>query len=265
MLESLLIKNASLVLPEGVREGDIFIKDGVIQDIGPSLSVSAELEINDRGLTVLPGMIDTHVHFREPGATHKETIGSGSRAAVSGGVTSFFEMPNTSPSTTTSERIAEKKSIAAETSLANYAFYIGATPDNIETLNTVEQVPGIKIYVGSSTGSLLVSEPEQLEPIFANGDRIISVHSEDESMVRANMERYKDSTDPRDHYTIRSAEAALKCTKMLVACANKFKRRLHVLHITTAEEVAFLRKKSFALCNGRSLSSPFIFVWSGYL
>ena len=109
-------------------------------------------------------------------------------------------------------------------------------------MNTVEQVPGIKIYVGSSTGSLLVSEPEQLEPIFANGDRIISVHSEDESMVRANMERYKDSTDPRDHYTIRSAEAALKCTKMLVACANKFKRRLHVLHITTAEEVAFLRK-----------------------
>jgi len=242
MLESILYRGAKLVLPEGCRVGDLLIKDGKIAAIAPALSDIAELEIPSEGLTIMPGMIDSHLHFREPGATHKETIESGSKAAVSGGVTSFFEMPNTKPATVTAEAMAEKKDIASKTSLANYAFYIGATPDNLDVLNTVENVPGIKIYVGSSTGSLLVAEPEELRPIFENGDRIISVHSEDEYMVRANMETYADSTTPSDHYRIRSAEAAIKCTQMLHGLATSTKRRLHVLHITSAEEVQFLRE-----------------------
>lgn len=232
-----------MVLPEGIREGDLRVVNGKIQDIDATLSNYAEEIVQGKGLHLIPGVIDPHVHFREPGFTHKESIATGSRAAAAGGVTSFFEMPNTSPATTTYDTMAEKKRIASETSLVNYNFFIGATHDNLEVLNTVENVPGIKVFVGSSTGDLLVNEPKLLNDIFANGTRLIAVHSEDDDIIAQNKEVYGHMTDPEVHMKIRNPQAALACTKMLVELAEKHHRRLHICHLSTQEEADFLKDK----------------------
>ncbi|MBT5856273.1 dihydroorotase [bacterium] len=248
MIDSLLIKNVQMVLPEGIREGDLLVRDGKIVEIAPSINASVECEINEKGLTLMPGVIDSHVHFRDPGVTHKESIYSGARAAASGGVTTFFDMPNTIPSTITAEAMAEKKQIASETSLINYNFYIGATSDNLDVLNTVENVAAIKIFVGSSTGDMLVDDQAVLESIFANGSKLIAIHSEDEGIIQENVEKYSGSTDVSDHERIRSPEAAIKATKRLCELADRYKRRLQILHLTTQEETEFLRE----------LKSPFV-------
>jgi len=242
MLESLLIKDAQLVLPNGIHQGDVLIKNGKIARIDSHipLDTPAEQVITDRGLTVIPGVIDPHVHFRDPGHPHKETLASGSQAAAAGGVTSFFDMPNTSPSTTTLEALITKKLKAAKTSLVNYNFYIGATSENLEDLQQAENVPGIKIYVGSSTGNLLVDGQKALDEIFAKTTKLIAVHSEDETMVRENMEKYKGETDVITHTKIRNPEAALKCTKRLFELSKHHNHHLHICHLTTKEEAAFL-------------------------
>jgi dihydroorotase len=240
MVDSYLFKDVQIVLLDQVVQGDVFVKDGKIQEISPSINVSAEHVIADSGLTLMAGAIDTHVHFRDPGIIHKESIATGSRAAAMGGVTSFFDMPNNNPPTVTLEALAEKKRIAAETSLINYNFYIGATNDNLEVLLQAENCPGIKIFMGSSTGNMLVDDPDTLDAIFKHANKPIVIHSEDEAMVQENAQRYAGSSDPMDHMHIRSPEAALACTKRAVALAKKHKQRLHILHLTTAEEVDWL-------------------------
>ena len=240
MIQSYLFKDIQMVLPDQVVTGDMYVLNGQIQAIGPSLSNPAEVTIADSGLTLMAGAIDSHVHFREPGPTHKETINSGSKAAISGGVTSFFDMPNTTPQTITVAELESKKELAAKTAACNYNFYIGATLDNLDELIAAESCPGIKIFMGSSTGNMLVDDPAILDDIFKHANKPIVIHSEDETMVRENMEKYAGSTDPMDHMHIRSPEAALACTKRAVALAKKHQQRLHILHLTTAEEVDWL-------------------------
>ena len=240
MTESILFKDIQLVLPNDVRQGDVLVTNGKIAKIAPSLADDAELVVNETGLTLMPGVIDTHVHFREPGPTQKETIASGSKAAVSGGVTTFFDMPNNNPATITVDALNHKKQLAKASSYANYNFYIGATLDNIDALIKAENCPGIKIFMGSSTGNMLVDDQQILDDIFKHANKPIVIHSEDETMVRNNMDRYKGSSDVADHMNIRTPEAALACTKRAVALAKKHQQRLHILHLTTAEEVDWL-------------------------
>ncbi|MEC8678238.1 MAG: dihydroorotase [Candidatus Margulisiibacteriota bacterium] len=240
MIQSYLIKNIQLVLPNSVVEGDILIENGHIKNIAPSIDAPAEVVIQESGLTLMPGVMDTHVHFREPGATHKETIESGSKAAVSGGVTTFFDMPNNEPATITVDELNLKKERAKKFSYANYNFYIGATLDNLDELIKADNCPGIKIFMGSSTGNMLVDDSKILDDIFKHANKPIVIHSEDETMVRRNMETFKGSTDAADHMRIRTPEAALACTKRAVALAKKHKQRLHILHLTTADEVDWL-------------------------
>ncbi|MGE4169762.1 MAG: dihydroorotase [Candidatus Margulisiibacteriota bacterium] len=236
----ILFKGVTLVLPEGIRNGDLLVENGKIKAIGPSLPEHAQTIIKDKGLTLMAGVIDPHVHFRDPGAPHKEDLESGSMAAAAGGVTSFFDMPNTNPPAVTTATIAQKKAIAAQKSLVNYNFYIGATQDNLEDLLQTPNVPGIKLFVGSTTGNMLVDDPDILDRIFRTGSRLIAVHSEDEPTVLANKARYEGSTNPADHANIRSPEAALICTQKLVALAEKYQRRLHICHLTTEEEARYL-------------------------
>ncbi|RAP24734.1 dihydroorotase [Candidatus Marinamargulisbacteria bacterium SCGC AG-343-K17] len=240
MTESTLFKDIQLVLPEGIRQGDLLVKAGKIVKIAPSITEPADQVIQESGLTLMPGVIDTHVHFREPGPTQKETIASGSKAAVSGGVTTFFDMPNNQPATITVDALNQKKQIAKQTSYSNYNFYIGATLDNLDELIKADNCPGIKIFMGSSTGNMLVDDQQILDDIFKHANKPIVIHSEDETMVRENMDRYKGSSDVSDHMNIRTPEAALACTKRAVELAKKHQQRLHILHLTTADEVDWL-------------------------
>lgn len=217
------------------------IVDGTITAVGDVPDDRGEV-IDATGLLVMAGVIDPQVHFREPGAAQKEDIGTGSQACAAGGVTSFLEMPNTQPPTTTFEALAAKKAIAAASSLVNYGFFIGATPDNVDVLNGVEQVPGIKIFMGSSTGSLLVSEPDDLDRIFGHGTRLIAVHAEDEARLIARKAAFADRTDVAAHTEIRDAEAALLATKLAVSMSDRHSRRLHVLHMSTGDEADYLRE-----------------------
>jgi dihydroorotase len=189
----------------------------------------------------MPGVIDPQVHFREPGLEYKEDLGSGSRACAAGGVTSFLEMPNTNPTTTTFEALSWKKERAEATSHVDFGFFIGATWDNVEVLNGVSGVPGIKIFMGSSTGSLLVSERADLERIFGTGSRLIAVHAEDEARLVARKAAFAGRTDPASHSEIRDVETALLATRLAVELSDKFGRRLHVLHMSTREEAELLR------------------------
>ena len=240
MSPSILIKNARCVSSSGITVQDVLIKDGKIADLG-KFPASHATEIIDAGtLYLLPGALDPQVHFRDPGLTWKEDLASGSRAAASGGVTSFFDMPNTDPATTTVQLMNERKSLAAARSVVNYNFFIGATPENLEELNAVENVPGIKIFMGSSTGNLLVSKVADLENIFAHGDRLIAVHAEDDDIIKAAKEIYKNSRDFNHHQFVRPPDAALKATTLAVELSIKYQRRLHILHLTTQDEVRYL-------------------------
>jgi dihydroorotase len=240
--KDLLIKNAKVVSSSGIQQKDVLIQKGKITQVESNVGHAGVEMIDAKGLYLLPGVLDPQVHFREPGATWKEDLHTGSMAAAAGGVTGFFDMPNNNPSITTRALMAEKKKAASEKCVVNYNFFIGATPDNLEEINAVENVCGIKIFMGSSTGNLLVEKQEDLEKIFANGTRLIAVHAEDNPTIETNKKKYAGSTNFNDHWKIRSAEAALIATKRAVDLALRHNRRLHILHLTTADEVEFLRQ-----------------------
>ncbi len=242
-MSSILILNAKIVNEGKVFESDVFIKGNYIDRIGPDLQhLSAETVLDASGQYLFPGVIDDQVHFREPGLTHKATIYSESRAAVAGGVTSFMEMPNTVPPVFTQELLEQKYSIAANRSLANYSFFIGASNDNLEEVlkTDLEKVCGLKIFMGSSTGNLLVDNPATLEAFFSKFSGLIATHCEDEATIRANTEKFTnqfgDSLTAKQHPLIRSEEACYKSSSFAVALAKKWGTRLHVLHISTAKE-----------------------------
>ncbi|MFG0286715.1 MAG: dihydroorotase [Rhodopirellula sp. JB044] len=247
-----LIRNASVVFPgDGlrsasgkIRNANILIGDGKILDIDASDLTDCDEVIDAAGRHLLPGVIDDQVHFREPGLTHKEDLASASHACAAGGVTSFLEMPNTKPPAITLEGVRAKEQLAAEKSLVNYGFYIGATPDNVPELANAVDVPGIKIFIGSSTGNLLVDEQEALERIFAETTLPICSHCEDETTVRANTERYRGTTDIADHSRIRDEKAAMIATKRATDLARRHRHRFHVLHVSTAAELVYLQAPS---------------------
>ncbi|TWT65318.1 dihydroorotase [Allorhodopirellula solitaria] len=248
----LLIRNASIVFPgDGIRSasgevrvGNVLVGDGKILDVDASPSASCDEVIDADGLHLLPGVVDDQVHFREPGLIQKEDLAAASHACAAGGVTTFLEMPNTKPPAITVEGVRAKERLAAEKSLVNYGFYIGATPDNVKELADVSDVPGIKIFIGSSTGNLLVDEQAALERIFAETTLPICAHCEDESTVRANAERLGPTDDLADHSRIRDERAAMIATKRATELARRHRHRFHVLHVSTAAELEFLRDPS---------------------
>lgn len=255
-MPAILVKSATIV-NEGQRIiSDLYINNGVIEKVAPTITKSAEIEINAEGLYLLPGLIDDQVHFREPGLTHKADIWHESRAAVAGGTTSFMEMPNTVPNTLTQALLQEKYDIAAKRSLANYSFYMGAANDNLdEVLRTdPREVCGIKVFMGSSTGNMLVDDEHTLEAIFSQAPMLIATHCEDEATIRQNLARfqaiYGDALTPDMHPLIRSSEACFISSSRAVELAKKYGSRLHILHISTARE-AELFDRSIPLADKR--------------
>lgn len=239
-----LFLDASLVLPTEVRRGALLVEDGRIIEIDASPQSTADQVIQCDGQTLMPGVIDDQVHFREPGLTHKEDLYTASRACAAGGTTAFLEMPNTKPPAVTAEGVRAKDSIAAEKSHVHYGFYIGATPDNVPELNAASNVPGIKIFIGSSTGNLLVDEQAALERIFAETTLPICAHCEDETTVRANAEKLSGTSNLHDHSRIRDEKAAIIATTRAVDLANRHQHRFHVLHVSTAAELPIIANQS---------------------
>ena len=244
-MDSILIVNALIVNEEKVVEGDVFIKNGRIEKIGSGLSGQrADKVIDAQGKYLIPGLIDDQVHFREPGLTHKGDIYSESRAAVAGGITSFMEMPNTVPNTVTQELLIEKYEIGKQKSLANYSFYFGATNDNLEEVLKTNQrdVCGVKVFMGSSTGNMLVDNAKTLENIFSKVGLLIATHCEDEATIRKNAElfrqKYGDDVPIDCHPDIRSREACYLSSSLAVDLAKKNNAKLHILHISTEDELA---------------------------
>ena len=243
-MSKLLIRNARLVNEGRITETDVLVEDGFIAQIKSGLSDKAVNKIIEaNGQYLLPGVIDDQVHFREPGLTHKATIRSESRAAVAGGVTSFMEMPNTVPNALTQELLADKYTIAAQTSLANYSFFMGASNNNLdEVLRTdPNTVCGIKVFMGSSTGNMLVDNEKVLDELFRQSPMLIATHCEDEATIRANAEHYKaeygDYATAGLHPLIRNEEACFKSSSLAVQLARQHNTRLHILHISTGEEL----------------------------
>jgi dihydroorotase len=250
MARAMLITNALTVNEGRSIHQDVWIKNGRIAAVGKELAGKrADRVIDARGRALLPGMIDDQVHFRQPGLTHKGDIGSESRAAVAGGITSFMEMPNTFPPTTTIQRLEEKYRIAEETALANYSFYLGGANDNIEVIKRLDpmQACGVKVFMGASTGNLLVDDPMALEQIFSHSPIIVATHCEDSPTIDKNTRRYQGihgEKIPMDlHPAIRSAEACYRSTALAVRLADQCNTRLHVLHLSTAEELALFSSK----------------------
>jgi len=243
-MNTYLIKAATIVNEGQKIVADVLIKDGLIAKIGQNLSAPDAQEINAEGQYLLPGMIDDQVHFREPGLTHKADIFTESMAAVAGGITSFMEMPNTVPNTLTQDLLADKYEIAAQTSLANYSFYMGASNDNIEEVLKTDpkNVCGIKVFMGSSTGNMLVDNEKTLENIFSKAPILVATHCEDEATIRENLAKFKsqygDDLTIDMHPLIRSAEACYKSSSLAVELAKTYQTRLHILHISTAKEIA---------------------------
>ncbi|MDJ0728913.1 MAG: dihydroorotase [Crocosphaera sp.] len=240
----LLIRHPRILLPDGeFLLGDILIEQGQIVQIAPEITVSSATNIIDAtGLTLLPGVIDPQVHFREPGLEYKEDLFTASCACAKGGVTSFLEMPNTRPLTTTQAAIDQKLHLASQKCLVNYGFFIGATAENLPDLLTANPVCGIKIFMGSSHGALLVSQAAQIEPIFAQGDRLIAVHAEDQARILQRRQEFAGITDPAIHSQIQDEIVALNATKLAVKLSRKYQRRLHILHLSTGIEAQFLRE-----------------------
>ena len=243
-----LIKNAQIVNENQIFKGDLLIENDLILKIGNDISEeNAHRVIDADGKYLLPGVIDDQVHFREPGLTHKGDIESESRAAIAGGVTSFIEQPNTVPNAVTQQLLEEKYKIAAEKSLANYSFMMGGTNDNLEEVlkTNPRNVAGIKLFLGSSTGNMLVDNPETLENIFSKTKMLIAVHCEDEATIRANTEKYRkefgDDIPMRFHHLIRSEEACYISSSKAVELAEKTGARLHVFHVSTAKETELFR------------------------
>ena len=246
-----LIKNAQITNEGKTFKADILIKDNYISAIytGTVPELKADNIIDAKGKWLIPGVIDDQVHFREPGLTHKGDIYSESRAAAAGGVTSFMEMPNTIPQTTTNALLNEKFNIAADKSLVNYSFYLGANNDNIDEISKIDpkRTPGVKIFLGSSTGNMLVNDDKIIKNIFENSPVLCAIHSEDDSIINSNLRKYKslygDDIPFYFHPNIRTREACFKSTEKAVNIATKTNCRLHILHISTADELSLLSDK----------------------
>lgn len=249
-MKGIVIKNAKIVNEGKIFEGDVLIQDDLIVEVGENISVKPDFKVIDaEGHYLMPGAIDDQVHFREPGLTHKGDIASESRAAVAGGITSFIEQPNTVPNAVTQELLEEKYQIAAQSSYANYGFMMGGTNDNLEEIvkTNPKNVPGLKLFLGSSTGDMLVDSSESLEKIFSSTKLLIAVHSEDETTVKSNLEKFKaeygDDIPVKFHPVIRSVEACYKSTVRVIDLAKRTGARLHVFHISTAKELDLFTNK----------------------
>ncbi|AWH84060.1 dihydroorotase [Flavobacterium album] len=250
-MNRILIKNAKIVNEGAIFEGDLLIEDRFIKEIAESISAKfSDVKIIDaEGSFLIPGAIDDQVHFREPGLTHKGTIETESRAAVAGGITSFIEQPNTVPNAVTQELLEDKYQRASETSYANYGFMMGGTNDNLEELlkTNPKNVPGIKLFLGSSTGNMLVDDEAVLEKIFSSTSMLIAAHCEDEATIRQNLEKYKeeygDDIPVKFHPLIRSTEACYISSSRAVELAKKTGARLHVFHVSTAKELELFTNK----------------------
>lgn len=250
-MSTVLIRNAKIVNEGAIFEGDILIENEFIKEIAEKISPKSSdcVIIDAEGSYVMPGAIDDQVHFREPGLTHKGNIETESRAAVAGGITSFIEQPNTIPNAVTQELLEDKYQIASQKSYANYSFMMGGTNDNLdEVLKTnPRNVAGIKLFLGSSTGNMLVDNPEVLEKIFSSTKMLIAVHCEDEATIKANTEKYReefgDDIPMKYHHLIRSAEACYLSSSKAIELAKKTGARLHVFHLSTAKEMELFTNK----------------------
>jgi dihydroorotase len=248
-MNKVLIKNANIVNEGQIFKGDVYIEGERIVEVSNQISAkSAEVNVYDaEGKYLLPGIIDDQVHFREPGLTHKATIETESRAAVAGGITSFIEMPNTNPQTTTIEELDKKFEIAKNSSYANYSFMFGGTNDNLEEILKVDpkNVAALKLFLGSSTGNMLVDNAEVLEKIFSSTDMLIAVHCEDEGTIRKNqaehVAKFGDDIPMKYHPIIRSEEACYLSSSRAIELAKKTGARLHIFHLSTGKETALFR------------------------
>jgi len=244
-----LIKNAQLVNEGKIYKSDVLIENQKIKEISDKITINADQIINAEGLHLLPGVIDDQVHFREPGLTHKANIYTESKAAVAGGITSFMEMPNTNPQALTQELLKNKYQIASETSIANYSFFMGVSNDNLEEVlkTNPKNVGAIKIFMGSSTGNMLVDNKTVLEEIFSKSPMLIAVHCEDETTIQNNIKKakqqYGEDVPISEHPNIRSTEACFKSSSMAVELAKKHNTRLHVFHISTEKEISLFDNK----------------------
>ncbi|MBC7743370.1 MAG: dihydroorotase [Bdellovibrionaceae bacterium] len=246
----LILKNAEALIYDSQlkkivkHKVDIAVKNQKIHEIATSITASATRELDLKGLTILPGVIDSQVHFREPGFTHKEDLESGTRAAVLGGVTSVFEMPNTNPTTTTVEAYEDKMARAKNRVHCHYAFFCGATSENINLLPELEKLPhspGIKIFLGASFGSLLVDDDSVFEKVMKNGRKRLTIHSEDEARLVSRKHIAIEAAHPRVHAIWRDEESAMISTRKAVALAHKYNRPIHILHVSSSEEMEFLQ------------------------
>lgn len=239
----LILKGGTVVNHDGRAERDVGVRNGRIATIGDLSQANAARIVDCRGLHILPGVIDTQVHFREPGLDHKEDLETGSRAAVLGGVTTVFEMPNTNPQTTSADSLADKVRRGHHRMHCDFAFWVGGTRENAADVAMLERLPGaagIKVFMGSSTGSLLIEDDEGIAEILRRTRRRAAFHSEDEQMLR-DRKHLRVEGDPRSHPVWRSAEVALSCTQRLLRIARDTGARIHVLHVTTAQEMALLK------------------------
>ncbi len=250
-MSTVLIRNAKIVNEGAIFEGDILIENEFIKEIAEKISPKSSdcVIIDAEGSYVMPGAIDDQVHFREPGLTHKGNIETESRAAVAGGITSFIEQPNTVPNAVTQELLEDKYQIASQKSYANYSFMMGGTNDNLEEVlkTNPRNVAGIKLFLGSSTGNMLVDNPEVLEKIFSSTKMLIAVHCEDEATIKANTQKYReefgDDIPMKYHHLIRSAEACYLSSSKAIELAKKTGARLHVFHLSTAKEMELFTNK----------------------
>lgn len=245
MIDELLIRSARMVNDGRILEGDLLVRNGRIERIAPEITAGFTTRVLEAdGRLLMPGMIDDQVHFREPGVTHKADIYHESRAAVAGGITSYMEMPNTVPQTVTLDALEQKYRLAADRSMANFSFYLGATNDNIESIRALQpnQTCGIKVFMGASTGNMLVDREETLEAIFREAPVLVATHCEDTPTIKRNeaayREKYGEDVPMRCHPEIRSVEACYLSSSMAVELARKHDTRLHVLHLTSEREMA---------------------------
>ncbi|MEA5574473.1 dihydroorotase [Calothrix sp. UHCC 0171] len=249
---NLLIRRARIILPNGeLMIGDVLTRDRVIVEVAPQISTAEPIiEIDAARLTLLPGVIDPQVHFREPGLEYKENLFTASCACAKGGVTSFLEMPNTRPLTTTQQTLDDKLQRASQKCLVNYGFFIGATSENLPDILSAHPTPGIKIFMGSMHGQLLVDTEVALEAIFSQGTRLIAVHAENQERINQRRQEFAGITDPAIHSQIQDNQAALEATQLALKLSQKYQRRLHILHMSTAEEAELLRqhKPSWVTC-----------------
>ncbi len=250
----LIITGGDVVLPNSsIEKIDIGVKGTKVVELGNLSKKDCEKKIVINNLIVLPGAIDTQVHFREPGLTHKEDIMNGTKGAILGGITSIFEMPNTNPSTTTKAALNEKLLIAQKNAYCNYSFFVGAAKENIENLKNLERLPGccgVKIFMGSSTGDLLVEDDDSLRKILASGSRRVAVHSEDEYRLRERKHLVEDpKANVSSHPFWRDSQTAIRSTERLLKIAQETNRKIHILHISTKDEILILKKyKNFSTC-----------------